>query len=298
MRGSLRRALFRRLAVIFFLLAAAIPASTGSVAAAVIPGPCTFPGSGHYWNGIVGDPYHFTTVRGVYSVIWSKAKLAICTNPNALDNVGVSYWVALQPAPGNPYHNDDQSIIQVGVIWCDDDAFPSDYPCDNGNETTPRYFWAVGGCGHDPAPHDFFPGGQGALSGGLAFKIERQSGGDYLISINDGVEVHYKSIPASDPGITCWVTGQNLSAAFSCERWDTNDSCGGAGTGYTVAFRDLRIQKATLGSWFVPGAVISGTQYGYPMTDGNCNQTLAEDNCDVRTDLANPPDDIDMWTVN
>jgi hypothetical protein len=271
-------------------LSPAVPAAK----AEVIPLNCNWPGAGNYHNGVDGRLYNFITARGVSAIIYSKDRIAKCIDPNPLDAVGASYWVSLQPAPGNPWYGDDNAIIQIGVIWCFD---VGSGPCQNGKEVAPRLFYAVGGCaGVEPGPIDLAPA-PAVPGGGMLFKIERLNGGTYRLSVDDPYAAI--NIPPSNQALSCgWLDSHPVQAGWYCERFDQSDSCGGAGTGYKVGFRNIREQKAVGGMWFYPGQLVSGTQYGYVLNDGSCNADLADDHCDVRTDLQNPPDDIDLWTVN
>lgn len=268
-----------------------------SPAVAATPGNCTWPGGGNYHNGITADPYNYNTARGVRATIWSNARIAECIGPNILDDVGASYWVALTPAPGNPSHSDTNAIMQIGVIRCEGATFESDSPCNSGRQNTPRFFWAVGGCSYSPVPHDFGP----ALGGAVTFTIYRASTGNYVLEYDNGTQSGSKTILGTDNAIGCWLTGSgtNASGQFYCERWDTNDACGG--TNDRVAFRDVLMQKSVGGTWFYPGQLINGTQYGFAITQGDCTIALSDDHCDVREDLAPAPgrnDDWDLWTVN
>lgn len=244
-------------------------------------GPCENPFTNNRHSGFtLQPPAAFTNVRGVRALVTGQERTIYCTGGTDPTR-GPSYWVSIEPGPGNAHYNSVNSILQIGVIRCTNILYDA---CHGG---LPRLFWARGGCNQNlPFPNDLGP----APSGAITFAVRHVGNGSYLLTgVQNGVTIAVRSVLGDDPYTSCWASGSGdiTQGGFYCERLDDGDSCGNATSKLT--FATIRYQRSVEGSWYAPG----NTTGGYPaLTDSQCYEETSEDNCDM--DLA---DRMRLWTV-
>jgi hypothetical protein len=227
----------------------------------------------------VNVPMQGSNTRGISSDMGTVNRIEECFDSNNTDpDAGPSYWVALVPSSGGS----SSQIIQIGVIECEDVFRPSTNPCASEYNSTPRWFWAVGGCNNiGPTPRDLGPAS--TASQVFNFRITRAAGGWYNLTIKDpatGNSLETVSWNSASDATDCWLPTDTVRGQVSCERWDGGDGCGEATN--KVLGNNIHIQTSVAGTW-----------YSSQLTNSWCFED-PEMQCSVPVSNGN---DAQFWTV-
>jgi hypothetical protein len=216
----------------------------------------------------MGHSYLSYPFRGIKAYMTADLGLHMCSGPTILDPFGLggSYaWIAVQA----PYNNTN-SIIQIGLVMCNDDVFSN--VC-TGHAGQLRYFEAEGGCNGDTP--DALDLGQ-ADYGTHLYEVALWGDGNWHIKLDS----HDKVILANtDSRISCWTGRSDTTWVFDGERHDGADGWGASAPASTL-FSVMQLWWGSPLAW--KNINISG-----------CGVNSSDEHCQLVSS-----DSIEIWTTN
>lgn len=209
-----------------------------------VDGPCVSP----YYNG--GQNYQVGNYSplGLTNTVAGYAYFALSTDHSVgfapcytSGGQGASIeWIGMFPTG---YPSDPNKIWQVGILRCFNNAAMG--IC--GDNTTPQYFYAAGGCGSDPHPYII----RWATADWNVHDFEVANGSDGLYFFVDGGRT--TKIPYTDPRISCWAsqTYTRYHIIYDFEAFNFGDSVGD--TNQTSTVYGARYKYSNADPWNSPG---------------------------------------------
>lgn len=181
-----------------------------------------------------------TRVFGIQSQIDapSNAHFDVCNGPEALTHKGAFAYVSIEPGSGNTTLSRLGAIIQIGIANCE--AWNNPDYCEG---TGHRFFYAVGGCGHETVRNLGV-----ADNNAHTYRIESwyDNGITYMRGYIDG-QVRF-SIHQDHSHIDCWI-GQDTRGAVAVETWDGGDSVGSPTAKVLFSYGSYRIVGGAGWAW-------------------------------------------------
>jgi hypothetical protein len=200
--------------------------------AAASYGSCVDAFEGHFFAYTEKAPAS-QNVRNVRADITTKSvtdQFRPCKWDAGLDGSGA--WVAIEPSAGNPKNGDPESILQIGVIACNEDTQSACTVVPSGWKT---YFWAEGGCGAS-LPDAQYLGGP-VDNSSHTYEIRHLSGNVYRLRIDGVTKVSFVASTHSD--VSCWIQSNYDKGQWAYERHDRGDGLGDSTHKADIGFSHL-----------------------------------------------------------